>query len=59
MSAWQMAAFDRKETIKDRLSGNFVRERVMSQVRRRRFLIAAAKAIGVTVPQSLLCAPNG
>lgn len=43
-----------ERTFKVRLSGKFVLEGIMSQVRRRQFLIAAAKALGLTIPKSVL-----
>ena len=52
--AMPMTAFDPERTFKVRLSGKFVLEGVMSQVRRRQFLIAAAKALGLTIPKSVL-----
>jgi hypothetical protein len=49
-----MAACDPKRTFKVRLSGKFVREGVMSQIRRRQFLIAVANGLGLTIPSSIL-----
>jgi len=42
-----------KQSFKVRLSGKFVLEGAMSQVRRRQFLISAA-ALGLTIPQEPL-----
>jgi len=48
-----MTAIDPKRTFKIRLPGKFVREGVMSHVRRSQFLLAAAKAFGLTIPLSI------
>ena len=45
---------DPKRSFNRRLSCRLVPEGVMSQIRRRQFLIAAAEALGITIPQSLL-----
>jgi hypothetical protein len=47
-------AFDPKWTFKVRLSTKFVRDGVMSRVRRRLFVIHATKALGITIPPSVL-----
>jgi archaellum biogenesis ATPase FlaH len=48
-----MSAFDPTQAFKVRLSRKFVGG-AMRQVRRRQFLIAAAKALGPAIPQSVL-----
>src|SRR5712692_11151803 len=47
-----MSPLDRKESFKRRLSCRLVREGVMIQFPRREFLIAAANALGLTIPSS-------
>jgi len=46
------AGFDPKQSLKRRLSCGLVREGVMNQFPRREFLIAAANALGLTIPSS-------
>ena len=48
------SAFDPEQSFEHRLLCRLVREGVMSQVRHRQFLIAAAKALGITIPPSVL-----
>ena len=43
-----------KQSLKRRLFFRLVQEVAMNQVRLREFLIAAAKALGLTIPQSVL-----
>jgi len=49
-----MTAFDPKQSFKRKLFCRLVREGVMGQVRRRQFLTATVKTLGLTVPQSVL-----